>query len=325
MGMPEANQVRAMLAALDGGGGQAGHARQPAPLESLITLTRAAGDVARGRVSQQALAQAIAELSAQPDLPPGLLAYLDPLAAANAAPDDERWAALSSAAASLFASLQEADANGALAFATALAGAFDAHHQPAAAVEFQTRAVGLLRGHLERTPADRDAAQHLSVLLYNQSGYLAQLDRFDEAVQALEAVVAIDEQLGLDDLQSDRAALESMRRRRQGLPPPELVEGQLTPAEQQAALAAGQQVQIDEQAEQIVEAALDALRAGDLDDLLSTLDEAAAHYAEGEEAGSAYMQLAQFTRAVAAAMRGQPALPVPDRFVELFATFRQGL
>ncbi len=95
---------------------------------------------------------------------------------------------------------------------------------------------------------------------------------------------------------------------------------ELSPAEQQAALAAGQQAQIDQQAAQIIAAANDAIRDDRLDELLPALDEAAAHFAEREADDSDNMQLAQFSAAVAAHLRGEAPLPVPVRFVELFAS-----
>ncbi len=74
----------------------------------------------------------------------------------------------------------------------------------------QERALALLGAD------DDETQQRRSVLLFNHAGYLANAGHLNDAVAALEAVVAIDEALGLDDLESDRAALQRMRQRRAG-------------------------------------------------------------------------------------------------------------
>ena len=58
----------------------------------------------------------------------------------------------------------------------------------------------------------RDELVTLSVMLFNLAGYYQQAGRHDEAVQALEEVVALDEQTGHEDLESDRQALATARR-----------------------------------------------------------------------------------------------------------------
>jgi hypothetical protein len=60
--------------------------------------------------------------------------------------------------------------------------------------------------------AQREALVTLSVLLYNLSGYYQAAGRHEEAVAALEEVVALDERTGHPDLASDREALEAARR-----------------------------------------------------------------------------------------------------------------
>ena len=75
----------------------------------------------------------------------------------------------------------------------------------------------------------------------------------------------------------------------------------------------------------MVEAALAARQAGQVAELLPQLEEAAAHYAEGEAPGSAYADLAQFVRAVMAMLRGAPPEPVAPDYVERLALLRRKL
>ncbi|MCB9077121.1 MAG: hypothetical protein H6631_05990 [Anaerolineaceae bacterium] len=235
----------------------------------------------------------------------------------------------------------------------ALARLLDRHGQPTLALAAQTEAVAYLR-------ADDSQAgqQRLSVALYNQAGYLAQLDRLAEAVAAMAEVVAIDERLGLDDLASDRAALEAMRRQLAGEPPPaaaadddgaqllatlqaalaqappeaqaqlrQMIEqvSALSPAEQAAYARELQRREIEAQAGAIVEAAIEARQAGQVADLLPHLAEAAAHYADGAAPGSPYADLAQFVRAVAALLQGQAPEPVAPAYVERLAEAKRRL
>ncbi|MDY7077505.1 MAG: tetratricopeptide repeat protein, partial [Chloroflexota bacterium] len=81
----------------------------------------------------------------------------------------------------------------------------------AAAIAAQEQAVALFRQAVEQSADDRDALVTLSVLLYNLSGYYQQADRHDDAVTALEEVVALDERTHHPDLESDRQALEQAR------------------------------------------------------------------------------------------------------------------
>ena len=64
---------------------------------------------------------------------------------------------------------------------------------------------------MEQSTDNRDALVTLSVLLYNLSTYYQQADRHQDAVTALEQVVALDERTGHPDLESDRETLESAR------------------------------------------------------------------------------------------------------------------
>ncbi len=61
------------------------------------------------------------------------------------------------------------------------------------------------------TEGEREALVTLSVLLYNLAGCYQKAGRYDDAVTALEEVVALDERTGHPDLGSDREALEQAR------------------------------------------------------------------------------------------------------------------
>ncbi len=242
-----------------------------------------------------------------------------------------------------------------------LARLFDRYNEPGAAVQCQAEAIEYLRRQAE-SPDDWHT---LSVALYNQSGYLAQLERFDQAVAALEEVVAIDERFGLPDLESDRAALAQMKRRQEGLPeermkaeggrmneagpaaafmaqlegqlaelPPEAREAaqqllrqlkQMSPVEQEAMLQAMQQQALEQQAEAIVAAARQAHRQNDTAGLIPQLEQVVANFAQAEAAGSPGHQLAQFSRAVIALLRGQPLPPVPAAYAEKLAALQRDL
>ena len=77
-----------------------------------------------------------------------------------------------------------------------------------AAIAAQEAAVTLDR----RLGQEQQALVQLSVLLYNLAGYYQLAGDLDEAVQALEEVVALDEQNGHEDLQADLEALERARK-----------------------------------------------------------------------------------------------------------------
>lgn len=76
------------------------------------------------------------------------------------------------------------------------------------AIQYQEQAVSLARGAGE----GREALVTLSVILYNLAGFYQKTERHDDAVKAMEEVVAIDEQAGHQDLESDRERLETLRR-----------------------------------------------------------------------------------------------------------------
>ena len=76
------------------------------------------------------------------------------------------------------------------------------------AIQFQEQAVEFARG----AGQGREALVGLSVLLYNLAGYYQKSKRYDDAVKALDEVVAIDEQTEHQDLKSDRKTLEAARR-----------------------------------------------------------------------------------------------------------------
>jgi hypothetical protein len=101
-----------------------------------------------------------------------------------------------------------APADNPLAQGIARARAAAQQGKAAEAIAAQEEAIALAR----QGGDSRDALVQLSILLFNLGGYYARADRHAEAVRALEEVVALDEQTGHPDLESDRQALENMRR-----------------------------------------------------------------------------------------------------------------
>ncbi len=88
----------------------------------------------------------------------------------------------------------------------------------------------------------------------------------------------------------------------------------LTDAEQRAALVAAHAEQVAHQADQVVEAALDAIRRGRPAAIVPRLAEAAADYERNRDSSAPDGDLAQFIRAVAAALLGKRPLPVVPTF-----------
>jgi hypothetical protein len=115
---------------------------------------------------------------------------------------------------SLIASLEGdgSDAADPLRRLIAQARAADQAGQPAQAVSIQEEAVSLARQRAEAegegTDEERRALVTLSFLLYNLSAYYQRSDHHDDAVRALQEVVALDRRTGHPDLESDRQALE---------------------------------------------------------------------------------------------------------------------
>ncbi len=84
------------------------------------------------------------------------------------------------------------------------------------AIQYQEQAVTLARGvvlSLSKGAGEgREALVTFGVILYNLAGYYSHVERHEDAVKAMEEVVAIDEQTGHQDLESDRKMLETFRR-----------------------------------------------------------------------------------------------------------------
>lgn len=90
----------------------------------------------------------------------------------------------------------------------------------------------------------------------------------------------------------------------------------LGPEEREAAALAAQREIVEQQADQAVEAVLDAARCGRMAALVPRLAEMAAYFGTGQADGSAYAGLAGFLRAVAAVLRGEAAPAVPEEYAE---------
>jgi hypothetical protein len=99
----------------------------------------------------------------------------------------------------------------------------------------------------------------------------------------------------------------------------------LSPKAQEAAAPAARQEMIDQQADQAVEAALDALGRGRTAALLPRLAEMAAYFAPGQTAGSPYADLAGFLDAVAAVLRGESAPAVAGEYAERLAAVEKAV
>jgi tetratricopeptide (TPR) repeat protein len=101
------------------------------------------------------------------------------------------------------------------------------------------------------------------------------------------------------------------------------------PFEEQRRLALWlRQEQIRRAADEAVAAAAEVLRDGDPDArrrLAIEMGQLVVHYAQDEERGSPYDELASFLRAVAAVLRGTPMPPVPSVFVAHIIQLRTGL
>lgn len=75
------------------------------------------------------------------------------------------------------------------------------------AVSLQEEAVALAQELGQSVPA----LTQLGILLHNLAGYYQDVDRYDEAIAALETVVAIDEQIDAPELAEDQATLAQLR------------------------------------------------------------------------------------------------------------------
>jgi len=353
LGMPEAAQVRAMLDRLD-----APPVTELDPAGLLLGLTQAAAGAAQGESPPAEVAEAIVEIEDKVALPPGYGPYLAALgrllAALLAALDSETPsdpldpAGLLAAAEPLLATegrgLQ-------LGLALNLARLCDALGRPDPAVEWQGRAIALLRDQ-----PGAEIRQTLGVALYNQADYLAQLGRYQAAVVALEEVVAIDQELDLPDLAEDEAALAAMQgqleealaaaspeetalpglsseakaaleERLAGLPVEEQarIRGEiaqfmaLSPQDQQALIAAEEARLIESRADQLLALALEAAHSQRRADMLLLLDQTAADLLAGRDPASAPAQLGQFSQALAALLRGQTPPPIAPEYTARLA------
>ncbi len=204
-----------------------------------------------------------------------------------------------------------------------------------AAIAAQEQAVALVRAAISPLPPAgelgeraREALVQLSVLLYNLAGYYSQADRHEDAVRALEEVVALDERTGHPDLESDRQTLQAARAAA-AMSPEEralLQAAAQTAASQQqtleaqlAALPPEQRAQLEAAARELADQARDAAIAArrgqaEREPLIARLQEVAAQAAEGEAPGSAWDELAAFLRAVIAVLKGEAVPPVPAAY-----------
>ena len=197
-----------------------------------------------------------------------------------------------------------------------------------------------------------DALKSLAIALYNQASLLASLQRLDEAIAALEEVVAIDEQLDLDDLNTDKAMLVELKHHRdhqlrRSAPSQQQIQAELitqlaempleaqaylresiaefetmSPNEQDAALITLYVQQLKLQAAHVIETVRHAHHTNRLRELLPQLETAAEHFSEGEAKDSPYAQLSQFIQAIVALIRQQSLPPIPEMYQEQFVALQ---
>jgi len=314
--------------------------------ETLIALTQAAITAGRGGHTPEAVAELITRLGTDPALPTDYLAYFERLRQTVLQPDSAQLDTLATEATHFLA--RSLGPSLRLTLALNLAQLFDSYEQIELAWPFQAQAVGLLQAHTEAQP-DQEVLESLAVALYNLALYQAQLEQFAEAVVSLEGVVAIDRRLDLPDLAEDEAALQNMKRRRDGrpsrpsppagealsppaqqaleekiahLPPDEQAKIRqnvtqflaMDPAQQEAIVAAEEQRRIDAQAEQLIELAVSARQNETLGDMLLLLDQSAADLLPDHPADSAVGKFGQFIQAMAALLRGEAVPSVAPEY-----------
>jgi hypothetical protein len=91
-------------------------------------------------------------------------------------------------------------------------------------------------------------------------------------------------------------------------------------------MAAAQRAPIETLADQTRDAAIAALR-GERNalELAAQMEQVADQAAAGEEAGSPWLEVAAFSRAAAAVLRGEPPPPVPTAYAAHFAAILEHL
>jgi len=187
-----------------------------------------------------------------------------------------------------------------------------------AAIDGQEQAIALARS----LQAELNVPAAFSALLYNLANYYGNVGRFDDAVEALEEVVAIDERTAHPDLESDREALERARQMA-ALTPEEheqlaslarQMQG-MTPQERVALLDSTRRAQIEALADQARDAALAVCRGEAAPEpILDQLENIAGQAVEGEAPESPWQDLAAFLLAVAAYLRDEPLPRVPAAY-----------
>jgi tetratricopeptide (TPR) repeat protein len=189
---------------------------QLSPSDVLIVATEAAIGLVEDEHPVEVVGDAIQQLARRPDLPVDFQQYLQALAEVVVKPSPAAYETLATTAINLFES--QLDLSVRLRLALDLAQFFALQSWPQVSVILQDLAIDWLT----QLEADDEIRQTLAVAYFNQALYLTELQQFDEAVVALEAAVAIDQQLGLPDLAKDEAALAQVKRLRDGLPPHEV-------------------------------------------------------------------------------------------------------
>jgi tetratricopeptide (TPR) repeat protein len=187
------------------------------------------------------------------------------------------------------------------------------------AIQYQEQAVSLARGAVLTGEAvskgageGREELVNLSVILYNLAGFYQKAERHDDAVKAMEEVVAIDEQTGHQDLETDRETLETFRRI-----------ASLSPEEREQLRQQAKEEQgspIENAANQVRDAGLAYIRKqAPKRDVLQMLEDASKKMRDGESAGSAWLEVAALCDAVVALIKEESIPSVPAAYVGHFS------
>jgi tetratricopeptide (TPR) repeat protein len=200
-----------------------------------------------------------------------------------------------------------------------------------AAIESGEQVVELVR----QAGDSREALTTLSVMLFNLSGYYAEAERFDDAVRALEEVVALDERTGHEDLAADRRALEQARMLA-AMSPEERAAFQrqaeefatrlqnMSPEERAELQDHARRVEIQQLVEHIQKKALASLGGdGDGRPLIENLRKAAQQAWTDDHLGEAREDVAGYFAAVAAILSGEAPTFVPAAYAPQIAELRE--
>ncbi|MFO7538649.1 MAG: hypothetical protein R6X32_11400 [Chloroflexota bacterium] len=192
------------------------------------------------------------------------------------------------------------------------------------AIDLQETAVGQVR----RLEEGEETLVTLSVLLHNLAGYYQDAERYDDAVTALEEVVAIDERVTHPDLAQDQQALAQARRLAE-MTPEELAKLEeqarqaavrltsMSQSEQETARANILNTAMRALAQDVRDAAIDARQKGQSTGALAArIEMALAQIREEVSLGDERQELVDYFQAVVAILRQQPPPTIPPAYAQ---------